>query len=53
MEFGNTSSWFFSILSVSFIAGGVVMPFAGRLFDHFGSAKLMTAGSLLLWHFCR
>jgi len=46
-EFGNTSSWFFFILSVSFIAGGLVMPFAGRLFDRFGSARLMAAGSLL------
>ena len=47
-DFGETASWFFFILSMAFITGGVVMPFAGRLFDRFGSAKLMTAGSLLV-----
>lgn len=46
-EFGQTASWFFFVLSVAFIAGGLIMPFAGRLFDRFGSARLMAAGSLL------
>ncbi|MDE2446431.1 MAG: arsenite efflux MFS transporter ArsK [Alphaproteobacteria bacterium] len=46
-SFGQTQSWFYLIVSIALISGGVVMPFAGRLFDHFGAANLMVVGSAL------
>ncbi|WP_196502703.1 MFS transporter [Aestuariivirga litoralis] len=46
-DFGRTSSWFFLVFSGALIAGGLVMPFAGKLFDRFGAAQLMAAGSML------
>jgi hypothetical protein len=44
-SFGQSRSWFFMIVSIALIMGGMVMPFAGRLFDRFGAARLMVLGS--------
>ncbi|MDE2384202.1 MAG: MFS transporter [Alphaproteobacteria bacterium] len=46
-SFAQSRSWFFLIVSLALIAGGMVMPFAGRLFDRFGAARLMVLGSAL------
>ncbi|MFO1033694.1 MAG: arsenite efflux MFS transporter ArsK [Hyphomicrobiales bacterium] len=46
-EFGRPQSWFFLIVSIALIAGGLAMPIAGRLFDRFGAARLMAVGSVL------
>jgi MFS family permease len=35
----------FAWLSAGFLAGGMLSPFAGRLMDHWGAARLMTVAS--------
>jgi len=46
-DFGKTQSWFFGVFSAALVAGGLIMPFAGRGFDRFGAARLMVLGSAL------
>jgi MFS family permease len=46
-SFGLTEEWLFAALSASLLVCGLVSPFAGRLADRFGAARMMTAGSLV------
>ena len=41
-----TKEWAFGALSLSFLAGGLVAPAAGRLADRHGAGRLMAIGSL-------
>ena len=44
---GVGREWAFGALSVSFLAGGLVAPIAGRLSDRHGAAPLMSGGSVV------
>lgn len=45
-DFAWTKEWAFGALSLSFLAGGLVAPVAGRLADRHGAGRLMTLGSV-------
>ena len=44
--FGWRPEWAFGALSISFLAGGLVAPLAGRLADRHGAGGLMALGSV-------
>lgn len=44
-ELGMAPEWLYAAFSVGLLAGGMVAPFAGRLMDRVGAARLMTWGS--------
>ena len=44
---GVGREWSFGALSVSFLAGGLVAPIAGRLSDRHGAGPLMSGGSVV------
>lgn len=45
-EFSWPSEWVFAALSIALLAGGILAPLAGHLADRFGSARVMTMGSV-------
>jgi MFS family permease len=47
-EFGWTQSQFFGCISLGLLAGGFTSSFAGKAFDRYGAAQLMTVGSVLM-----
>ncbi|MFN0191291.1 MAG: MFS transporter [Aestuariivirga sp.] len=46
-ELGWPLSWIYASFSIGLLAGGLVSPFAGRLFDRLGAAHVMSAGSVI------
>ncbi len=47
-DFGWTQAQFFGCISIGLLAGGLTSSFAGKAFDRFGAARLMTVGSVLM-----
>jgi len=44
-EYGWSQEWVFGALSAALLAGGLLAPLAGHLFDRFGAARMMAFGS--------
>lgn len=47
-EFSASSDLLFAFLSAGFLAGGMLSPFAGKLMDDWGAARVMTIGSAVM-----
>jgi MFS family permease len=47
-DFGWSQSQYFGCISIGLLAGGLTSSFAGRAFDRYGAARLMTYGSVLM-----
>jgi MFS family permease len=47
-DFNWTQSQFYGCISLGLVAGGMSATFAGKAFDRYGAARLMTLGSVLM-----